>query len=375
MNRAMRKLWKPALAMLLMMATLEGAWAGAPAVTLLGVLTGGLRSPGKLAVDAAGNLLVADARNGGIVRFDPNGRPTGTIKIPGVLRSVAVAPDGKLLVSHDAKVGIYAPEGALLKELSGYAFAHPNGIALDPAGNVYVADSKSNQIAVFSADGTFRNAFGRGGKEPGELNFPTALAFEQAGNMLAVVDTMNNRIQFFTPEGVFRRGVGGPGVLSGPLSFTYPDGVAFDYTSGLRMYVSDGFQNSVQAIDLGAQPRFAGYLGGYGPGEGEFLTLSDVLFDQQSGTLITADASGAVTFFALGGAGAGSGDPSITAGGQGGAGSAAAAGFGRWGFAGAGSAGTGTGASGGARGGSKASWNYPTGADCRHGRAGSVLCR
>ena len=57
---------------------------------------------------------------------------------------------------------------------------------------------------------------------------------------------MNNRVQFFDTAGVFKSAIGTPSMLCSQLCFTYPQGIAFDYSSGVRMYVADAFQSSVR---------------------------------------------------------------------------------------------------------------------------------
>jgi hypothetical protein len=199
-----------------------------------------------------------------------------------------------------------------------------------------------------------------------------------------VADTLNNRIQFFDLDGNFKRSIGGPASLSGPLSFTYPDGIAFDYASGVRMYVSDGFQNSVQVIDLETVPKFVGFLAGYGAEEGQFLQLTDVIFDAKNRRMITADVTGVLTFFAVGtdeqadntrlsgltpaASGTVAGAEQV-AGGSGAAGSTTA------GSGGAGGAYSTVGGGSGSTVASNTPWQYPTGIDCRHAKAGTLACR
>src|SRR5215213_7825688 len=106
------------------------------------------------------------------------------------------------------------------------AFQHPNGVAVDSAGNVYVADTTNNRVQKFDADGTFITEWGQQGTGDGEFFSPYGLAVDSAGNVY-VSDTFNDRVQKFTSAGVFvtRWGAGGG---TGDGQFLTPYGVAVD---------------------------------------------------------------------------------------------------------------------------------------------------
>ncbi len=73
----------------------------------------------------------------------------------------------------------------------------PTGIAIDAnRGLVYVSDSVSHHISVFTSKGQFVSTFGKRGSEPGEFNYPNGLAVSADG-ILYVCDTKNNRVQCF----------------------------------------------------------------------------------------------------------------------------------------------------------------------------------
>ena len=368
MTRSQSLLLKAALGVALLSGLpAAGLAAEAPAVTVLGSVTGELRAPGQMALDSKRVLYVADAQNRGVMKFDKNGAYLGLLPVPGVVRSVACTADDRIVVSHDSSVNLYTASGTPVGALIGYSFLFPNGIAIDPAGNIYVADSKANQVAVFSPAGVFVSAFGAKGTGPGQFNFPTDLSYESVSQQLAVADTLNNRVQFFDLSGAFKRVIGTPAKLSGPLKFTYPQGIAFDYQNGVRMYVADAFQSSVQVIDLGPLPRFLAYIGTFGTAPGELQHPSDVLFDSAASELLVSDSNGRINIYGI----------SAAVGADGGAGSGTGTGAGGSGTETGTGSGTGTAGGGepGTAGSQNGSWQYPAGVDCRHARAGSVVCR
>ena len=285
------------------LASLEACFAAAmPDVTILGTISDNLRTPGKIALDRSGMIYVADTKNRGILKLDAFGRLKARIEVTGVVRSVACTADGKVIASHGSTVTVYNSAGVDLYNLSGFVFDLPNGITTDAAGNIYVADSKANKIVVFSQTGQYTGSFGVPGTRAGQLNFPTGIAYEKITNQIAVADTLNNRVQFFDTAGNIKRTIGTPTILSGPLCFTYPQGIAFDYAVGVRMFVVDTYQSWVQVIDVGqTAPAFLGYIGNYGFADGQFTIPSDAVIDSHNGRLLVVDNSGLITLFGIDG--------------------------------------------------------------------------
>jgi hypothetical protein len=64
-----------------------------------------------------------------------------------------------------------------------YLFGSVHGIAIDPAGRIFVADGRSSSIRVYDEDGTYLDSFGRRGEGPGEFSNPCCLAFDGVGRL------------------------------------------------------------------------------------------------------------------------------------------------------------------------------------------------
>ena len=86
-------------------------------------------------------------------------------------------------------------------------FKNPSGIAVDTAGNIYVADQGNHRIQKFDGEGNFLTKWGTWGFEIGEFWNPSGVAIDAADNVY-VADQTNGRIQVFEPR------------VSGPVSFT-----------------------------------------------------------------------------------------------------------------------------------------------------------
>jgi DNA-binding beta-propeller fold protein YncE len=160
-------------------------------------------------------------------------------------------------------------------------FMWPTAIALDKAGNVYVADEWYNRISIFTKDGDWVGKWGIAGAGDGELDRPSGIAFDK-GDHLYVVDSLNNRVQQFTKDGKFLRKWGTAG--SGDGQFNMPWGIALD-TEG-DVYVTDWRNDRVQKFT--AEGRFLMQFGTSGSGDGEFNRPTGIAVDR-AGAIYVAD--------------------------------------------------------------------------------------
>ena len=139
-------------------------------------------------------------------------------------------------------------------------FAEPRGLATDPRGNLYVADTKNHRIQVFDGTGKFLRMFGSFGTGDGQLKEPNGVAVDANGDVL-VADTWNNRVARFSSEGQFRGAFGDPEKsLFGPRSVLLLRG---------GVYVADTGNKRIVRFD--AAGKKTGEWGGDGNRPGEFV--------------------------------------------------------------------------------------------------------
>ena len=169
--------------------------------------------------------------------------------------------------------GIEGPAGGVL--------SYPRGIAVDAAGDIYVADGWNGDVQKYTADGAFLLRWGGAGTEDAQFDSPEKIAVDEEG-CVYVVDGGNNRVQKFTSGGSFVLKWGGEGTGDG--RFRSPVGVA---SAGGTVYVTDGRNNRVQKFSTTGE--FLGAWGEYGDGPGQFNGPMGVAVSPEDGSVLVAD--------------------------------------------------------------------------------------
>ena len=243
------------------------------------------KQPFGAAVDSAENLYIADSGNNSIRKVAANGTTT-TLAGNGTAGFV----DGSGGVSGTAR------------------FSGPRYLAVDSAGNVYVSDSSNQRIRKVAQNGSTTTLAGNGtqgffdgtGGSVGttEFNAPQGIAVDGAGNVY-VADEDNCRIRKVAPNGstVTFAGSGTPGFMDGQAStaqFAYPYGLAIDASGNL--YVADRNNNRIRKVAPNGDTTTlsgtgtAGFADGPG-GAAQFNTPFGVAADSTSGSIYVADGS------------------------------------------------------------------------------------
>jgi sugar lactone lactonase YvrE len=180
--------------------------------------------PNGMAIDASGNIYVADGSNNKIRKITPAG-----------------------IVSTFAGSGV---QGSADGTGTAATFNYPTGIAFDTYyGDLYIADAGNNKIRKISSAGVVTTFAGSGasGSNDGTgtaatFNFPCAIVIDNGAGYLYIADRDNNKIRKMTSAGVVSTlaGSGAIGFTNGfgvVATFEQPHGIAIDASKNL--YVSD----------------------------------------------------------------------------------------------------------------------------------------
>ncbi len=163
-------------------------------------------------------------------------------------------------------------------------FQDPRGIAVDEAGNVYVADSGNHRIQVFDPGGQFITQWGNEGDGPGQFKEPWGIAVDAKGNVY-VADTWNHRVQKFDAEGNLLRQWGGYGATGDEGLFWGPRDVAIDAAG--NVYVTDTGNKRVQVFSPDGD--FLDQWGGFGVEDGLMDEPVGIAIDEQGTHIYVAD--------------------------------------------------------------------------------------
>jgi tripartite motif-containing protein 71 len=164
---------------------------------------GQLLDPAALTIDAGGTIAVADSGNERIARFGTGGTYLASITGVGDARGIAVSPDGArtYVTTSAGRIEVYDPSGSEVDEFAGRGsklgkLEAPGQIAIDAAGNLWVADRGNNRVQQFGPDGERLGMFGGRGTAAGQFVHPTGVSIDCHGT-LSVTDSSNNRVQAF----------------------------------------------------------------------------------------------------------------------------------------------------------------------------------
>lgn len=205
-------------------------------------------TPNGVAVDAKGNVYIADLYNDRIRKVDTNGTITTFAGRFG---------------------GTFGGDGGPATDAGLF---DPAGVAVDSIGNVYIADMDNFRIRKVDTNGMITTVAGNGAfgftgdnvlATQTALSSPTAVAVDDTGN-LYIADLFNYRVRKVNPQGIIttvagtgQAGYTGDGGPATQARIDAPEGLAVDRMGNL--YIADSASNVVRKVDIdGKISTFAG---------------------------------------------------------------------------------------------------------------------
>jgi uncharacterized protein (TIGR03437 family) len=259
-----------------------------------------LLSPEGVAVDAAGNLYIADQGTGRILKVSggtlakvAGGGSAGAANVDGIPATsaqlaapygVAVDPSGNIYLADTTAARVRKISGGVISTVAGGGsvlgdngpatsaqLSEPLGIAVDPGANLYIADFarvrlvSNSTINTVAGNGTAGYQGDGGVATAAELASPNGVAVDSSGN-LYIADTGNNRVRLLS-NGVITTVAGNgtygfTGSNGAPTSATLgaPSGIATDSSGNL--YITDAYR--VLKVSKGKIVSIAGLAGPQG---------------------------------------------------------------------------------------------------------------
>jgi len=245
----------------------------------------GLNFPTSVAADARGDLFIADDANNVIREVDTNGIIT------------TVAGNG---------IGGYSGDGGAATNAQ---LNYPNGVAVDARGDLFVSDAGNGVIREVTANGTIITVAGSHGNwgytgdggpaTNAELGWLGGVAVDAAGNLF-IADTGNNVIREVTTNGIIAtiagngtNGYAGDGGSATDAELSYPSGVVAD-TRG-NLFIADANNDAIREVDTNGiittvvGDGIGGYSGDGGAATNAQLSYPDSVAVDAEGDLFISD--------------------------------------------------------------------------------------
>ena len=250
---------------------------------------GQLDQPYDAGVDLAGRLFVADNQNHRIARFNaatlafqanfgagPGLRPDQLNNVRAIAVAAAADAAGGVFATNTSlnQIAEFGADGAHVRSWGADgrgpgAFMNPRDVAIEPNGDIIVADTRADRVAVLRANGavetwaklsSLQRPLSGAGKR--EFRDPTAVAVDPRNGDVYVAEGGGHRVQRIHQDGDIQSSFayGGSSAGSAPGRFREPLGIAVGPDG--TVWVADTRNDRLQRLDpqTGAWSVFTGFV-------------------------------------------------------------------------------------------------------------------
>jgi sugar lactone lactonase YvrE len=229
-----------------------------------------------------------------LLEWGKQGTEPGSFQFP---IGIAITPADEVFVtdSKNKRMQQFSTEGKFISQFS-VPGTRLGGIAIDKEGNLYVALEMQHKLCVYSPQGKLLREIGKDGTGDGELHYPNDIALAADGT-LYVADSGNHRVQQYSLEGKFLAKWGGygkePGQFGGHTkpenSIGGPNCLAFD--NQRHVYTTEGPGGRVQKLTAAGKPVLAWGDNEVGPGHfgGTFTGFKNRKVDLEGPVFVRMD--------------------------------------------------------------------------------------
>ncbi len=222
-----------------------------PAVATITTVTIG-SYPIYMAIDASGNVWVTNYGSNNVIELSPIGATITTYTVGTAPIGIAIDASGNVWVANYGSNNVTAlsPTGATITTVT--VGSYPRGIAIDASGNVWVANSGSSNVTALSPTGATITTVTVG-------SYPRGIAIDASGNVW-VANSGSSNVTELSPVGdtIGTYAVG-----------TAPIGIAID-ASGNVWVANSGSDSVTESIGITKGPQYFPYTGPQFPGGGNF---------------------------------------------------------------------------------------------------------
>lgn len=214
---------------------------------------GELRKPVAVAVDDEGYIYVADTGRKDLAVYRPDGKYLKSMG-KGLSQTglVGVAVHKNFLLGMDNRMGfIFVMDkktGEVLTTIGNNAdktknLALPNGISVDPKGNIHVVNMGNGSVKEYDLDGNMLSVFGKLGDAPGQFTRPRGISVDPDGNVF-IVDAGHQVVQVFNSDKRILGFFGQPGLPAGSMNLPAGVSVTKENLDLFQKFAAPGFQIS-----------------------------------------------------------------------------------------------------------------------------------